>query len=204
MRKAFDQIGAAIPFRALCAVRLPAVVAKEQQLPARDHKALIERKRQFVRTRRRMNRLPCHQIGIERPVIVVRDVGEMIVGKGRVEMPAVAVDAGPHRAAERGFRPAADAGLRVRRDIRGIDGAERRRHRQAAGKGFAAAHGMTVAAIAGRCERASPLDQSRVEGLRRRRIDCGNRRPPNDRKRRNRGSEHDYGDDAGECPTRCH
>src|SRR3977135_2956803 len=42
MRQPFDQIGAAIPLRALRRVRLVGSVAKKQQLPAGDHKPLVE------------------------------------------------------------------------------------------------------------------------------------------------------------------
>ena len=44
MGQSLDQIGAAIPFRWFGGVGLITAMAQEQQLPARDHGALIERK----------------------------------------------------------------------------------------------------------------------------------------------------------------
>ena len=164
MCQSLDQIGAAVPFRAFRAVGTIGAMAQEQQLPARDDDALIERKRQLVVAGRLANRPPRHEIRIERAVVFVGNIGEMIIGKGRIEMPAVAVDARLHGAAERGFRPAADPGLGFRRDVRGIDGAERRRYGKAAGKILAAAHRMAVVAVADRRKVAPALDQRTVEG----------------------------------------
>ncbi len=84
MRQPFDQIGAAILFRALGTVRLIGAAMKEQQLPAGDHHALVERERKLVGAGRRANRLPRHQKGVERLVVLIADIGEVIVGKGRV------------------------------------------------------------------------------------------------------------------------
>ena len=184
MRQSFDQIGAAIPFRSLRAVRLICPAPQEQQFPARDNKALIERKRQLVRRHRRVHRRAGHQIRIKRIIVLVGDVGEMIIGKGRIKMLPFPVDAGAHRAAERGLRPCADAGVGVGRNIRRIDRAERRRHRQATRKGLAAAHRVAIVAITERGQIAAPLDQRRVEGLWRGRLNRCYRRSPGDRKRR--------------------
>jgi len=96
MRQPFDQIGAAIPFRALRRVRLVGSVAKKQQLPAGDHKPLVEWKGKLVLAGGRANRLPCHQVGVERLVIRIGDVGEVIVRKCRIEVLPVAIDAGSH------------------------------------------------------------------------------------------------------------
>ena len=93
MRQPFDEIGAAIPFRALGAVRLISAAAQEQQFPARNHEALVERKGELVLAGRRVDRRPRHQERIERLVVVIADIGEMVVGKGRIEMLAVAIDA---------------------------------------------------------------------------------------------------------------
>ena len=189
MREPLDQIGAAIPFRALGAVRLVGAAMQEQELPAGDQDAVIERKGKLVFARRRADRLPRHQVSVKRAIILIADIGEMIVGKCRVEMPAVAIDARAHGAAERGFGPSADPGLWIGRDIGGKDRAERCRHRQAAGKILAAAHGVAIAAISDRRKLAAALDQTGIEGLRFWRIDRGNRRPPRDRKRRRRATD---------------
>ena len=96
VRQPVHQIGAAIPFRALRRIRLPRAVAKEQQFPPSDDKALIERKRKLVGARGYANGLPRHQIRVQRAVVLIADIGEMIVGKGRVQMPAAAIDASAH------------------------------------------------------------------------------------------------------------
>src|ERR1700740_2285647 len=100
MRQSFDEIGAAIPFGALAAVGPVSAAVKEQQLPARDHKALIERKAKLVVAGWRADRLSRHQISIERLVVFVSHIGEVIVGKRRIKMLAVAIDARAHGAAE--------------------------------------------------------------------------------------------------------
>ena len=166
MGQSLDQIGAAVPFRGFRGVGLIAPVAQEQQLPAGDHGALIERKRQLVRAGRRMNRRPRHQIRIERAVVFVGNMGEVVIREGRIEMLAIPIDARLHGAAERGFRPAADPGLGIGRDVRGIDRAERRRHRKPAGEILAVAHRMTVVAIADRGKITPTLDRARSN-------DCG-------------------------------
>ena len=196
MRQALDQIGAAIPFRAPGGVGPVAAAMKEQQFPAGDDKTLIERKAELVGAGRGVNRRPRHQIGVERPVVVVGDIGEMIVGKGRIELLAVAVDAIAHGAAKGLFRPLADPGLGVGCDVRRIDRAERRRHRDAAGKRLAAARRVTIAAIADRGENAAPSHQRRIERPRRRRSDGGDRRPPGHRECRADGGHQHAGDDA--------
>ncbi len=93
MRQALDQIGAAIPFRALCRIRLVGPAMQEQQLPTRDHDPLVEGKRELVLTRGRMYRLARHQVGVERAIVLVADIGEVIVGESRIKMPPFAIDA---------------------------------------------------------------------------------------------------------------
>ena len=127
MRQPLDQISAPIPFRAARRVRLIGAGAKKQQFPTGNDEALIEREWKLVGWRGGVNRLPRHQIGIERAVVFIADVGEVIVGKGRIEMLADAVDARAHGATERSLRPAPDPGLRIGRDVGRIDRAEWRR-----------------------------------------------------------------------------
>jgi hypothetical protein len=55
--------------------------------------------------------------GIERVEIRVRDVGEMLVGERWIEVLAVPAHAVLHRSPERGGRPAADPGFRVRSQV---------------------------------------------------------------------------------------
>ncbi|HVI63578.1 MAG TPA: hypothetical protein VM910_13485 [Bradyrhizobium sp.] len=132
MRETLDQIGAAIPFRALRRIGPIGPAMKKQQLPARDHKALIEWKGKLVLALWCTNGLACHQIGVERVVVLIADMREVIVGECRIEMPAFPIDAHAHGTAEGLFRPPPYAGLRIRRDVGRIDGAERRRHWNAA------------------------------------------------------------------------
>jgi len=144
-----------------------------------------------------------HQKSIECAVVFVGNMGEVIIGEGRIKMPAVPVDARLHGAAERGFRPAADPGLGIGRDVRGIDRAERRRHRKAAGEIMSVADRVTVVAIADRGKITPTLDERAVKRLRRRRLDGCNRRPPHDCCDRNRYSDRGHGNDASEYPRRC-
>src|SRR6516162_5431597 len=83
----------------------------------------------------------------------------MIVGKGGIKICAVAAHAATHGALKRGLRPGADPALRVWRDVGGIDCAERRRQRAAAGKFAPARCGVTYIAIADGGERGAPLHQ---------------------------------------------
>ena len=57
----------------------------------------------------------------------------MRIGKRRIKMPAVAVNAVAHGALEGGIGPCADAGLGIGRDVGAVDGAERRLEGPAAG-----------------------------------------------------------------------
>ena len=93
MRQPLDQIGAAIPFRTLRVVRSIRPAAKKQQFPAGDHKSLIERKGKLIFACGRVNRFPCHQAGIERVVILVGNVREVVVGECGIEVLPVAIDA---------------------------------------------------------------------------------------------------------------
>ena len=87
----------------------------------------------------------------------------MVVGEGRVEVVALAVDALVHGAPKGLERPRADAGLRVGRDVGGVDGAERRRQGEAAGIGLAARRGVADGAIPDRRQHLSLLHEIRRE-----------------------------------------
>ena len=67
----------------------------------------------------------CEDIGLERPHIVVRHIGEGRIGKYREIVAAVGRDAVSHGADEIVIRPGADTMIFVRRDIGGVKGAER-------------------------------------------------------------------------------
>ena len=198
MRQPFDQIGAAVPFGALAGIGLIGVVTKEKQFPSGNGEPLVEREGKLVFACRRADRLPRHQEGIERPVILVADIGEVVVWECRIKVLAFTIDAGAHRAPKRGFRPSPDSGLRIRRDVRGEDGAERGRHRQTAGKVPAAAHGMAIVAIADRRQVAASFDEGGIEGQRPGRLDRRNRRAPHDCKGSRRAAKQHDRDDAGD------
>ena len=108
-------------------------VIHEQQVPARHQRPDVEREGQAGRRRLRVHRRARHQEGVDRRDVRLGGMGVVVVGKRRIEEPAVPVDAVPHRAGERGIGPGADPGRRVRRDVGGVHGAERRLHRLAPG-----------------------------------------------------------------------
>ncbi len=196
MREPLDQIGAAIPFRTFVRRRPIRSVTQEEQLPTRNEPALIIRERHLVRARRRMHRLAGHQEGIERTVVLVGDVGEMVIGKRRVEMMSVAVHSRTHGAAERSFGPSTDAALGIWRDVGRENRAEWRRDREAAGKIAATAHRVAGAAVADRCQMASAPDQVRLKGRRRWRRHCCYSRPPYQRERATACDDEQHGRSA--------
>src|SRR5581483_7509679 len=74
-------------------------------------------------------------------------------------MPALLVLALVHRAIEILGAPLADSGYPVRRDVGGINGAERGRHRPASREGLAALGGVAGRAVSRRHEIAAALDR---------------------------------------------
>src|SRR6202041_1435582 len=98
MGQTVDEISASVPLRTLRAVGLVGPAFQEKQLPAGDGETLIERKREIVGRSGVANGGPRHQERIKRAVVLVVDVGEMVVGKGRVEMLPGAVDTLAHGA----------------------------------------------------------------------------------------------------------
>ena len=134
MAEAFDQIGAAIPACRLRRIGFERAGLMEQRVPSRQQRTQVERKRE-----RGVGRLSARtggcaiRIGIERLQVGVGCLGKMRIGKRRIELPAVAMDALAHRALEGGIGPRADAGLGIGRDVGAVDGAERRFERPAAG-----------------------------------------------------------------------
>ena len=87
----------------------------------------------------------------------------MVEREGGVEVRTVAAHAFAHGARERGFRPAADPGVGIRRDVAGVDRAEWRGYRKTASKGFAARAGMAGGAVADGCKFGTGIDQCRIE-----------------------------------------
>src|SRR5207248_6159168 len=101
--------------------------------------------------------------GIESMQVIVGDERVMGIRKSRVGMTPVARDAVAHRAAECLFRPVADTGLRIGRDVRAVDGAERGRDRPAASIGGPTRHSVTDIAVADRGEIGALLDSITVK-----------------------------------------
>ena len=145
MPESLHQIGAAIPLGAARGVGPEDAALEIAGLPEADARA---RQRHGVAPVLLLHRLARHDEGIERGDVLVRQLGEMVVRERREEMPAFAVDAFAHRARKGRERPAADAGLGVRRDVGAIDGAERRLERRATGVGLAALGGVAAQAVA--------------------------------------------------------
>src|SRR2546425_7074089 len=145
MREPFGEIGTAVPLGAARGVGLEDAALEVARLPDADARP---RQRHGIAPVLLAHRLARHDEGIERGEVLVRQLGEMVVGKRREEMAAFAVDAFAHRARKGLERPAADAGFGVRGDVGAIDGAERRLERRAAGIGLAAFRGMAAQAVA--------------------------------------------------------
>jgi hypothetical protein len=148
MAETFDKIGAAIPCRVM----------------------------QFVRRRYRPHRLARHQIGVDRFGIVIGDAREMVIGKGRIKISAVAPHAIAQRTLKRRLRPVPDSGMRVRSDIGRIDRAKGRRQRAATREPPSAYGGVANIAIAERCKLGAAFKQIWSETIGRRRRNRVDRR----------------------------
>lgn len=140
MAQTLGEIGTAVPCFALAGDRPIATLVHKQQLPAGLQGTDVERERQSILLRRRAHRLPRHEEGIERPHILVGDLGEVVVGECGIKMRTIAGDAFVHGPHECRLGPAADSAIRVGRDVGRIDDAERGRHSIAAGIGLATLH----------------------------------------------------------------
>ena len=101
MAKALGQIGPAIPGLVLRRVGLETALLEEQQVPAGHEQADVEGETELVLRRGAAHRLRRHQVGVDRLDVRIRHAGEMIIGKGGVEIAPLAVDAlvhGPRKA----------------------------------------------------------------------------------------------------------
>ena len=149
MAEAFDQIGAAVPLRRFGRIGLVLALVEEQRAPSEDQRAVVEGKLQIVRTVDLLHRRDRAQIGEDRVAVLARDLGVGGKRHRRIDQPAVGEAPVMHHLVELVGRPLADAGLRIGRDVGGVERAERRLHRQAAGKGLAFARGVAGDAVAG-------------------------------------------------------
>ena len=163
MADALDEIGAPVPKIVMRGIGLERPPPQEEQVPAGEHWPLVQGERQLVRRRRRMDGLAGHEECIEGVVVRVRYQCEMVIGEGWIEMATFAVDAFAHGASEGLFRPAADAGLGIGRDVGRIDRAERRRQRQPASEGLAVRRRVAGVAVAESREIGAFSHQLRIE-----------------------------------------
>ena len=125
MRDAFDQIAAAVPFRAFLLVGLEDARPEEQPIPAPHHHAVIERPAQFRRRRAVLNWRERREVGADRQQVVADHLGEVGIGERGVVERTVAPYAVTQGAIELLVAPGAEAGIAIRRQIGRIDPAER-------------------------------------------------------------------------------
>ena len=149
MAEAFDQIGAPVPVRRLGRIGLELALLEEQRAPSDDQRAVVEGKLQIVRRFTLLHRRDRAQVSVDRVAVLARHLGVGGKRHRRIDQPAVGETPVVHHLVELVGRPHADAGLRIGRDVGGVERAERRLHRQAAGKGLAFARGVTGDAVAG-------------------------------------------------------
>ena len=137
MGDGLDEIGPAIPFLALVAVRREPRIAKVEQVPAPQQPALVEGKSQHRFRGSRVDRTLRHQEGTDRQDILPRHPRIAVIGHRRVE-PRSRPGAGP-TARPGGSRPRSSRRSRgaIGRDVGRDDRAERRRDAVSAGEGLA-------------------------------------------------------------------
>ena len=144
-----DQIGAAIELGGLARIALKAAVAEEKQIPAHHRQTNIIRETQIGLRHPVAHRFYRTHVHPQVVHILVADLHVGVVGHRRIKVFALFAFAVPHRAVEVAFGPAADTRLFIRRNVAGINAAERRADRVAAREGlFAARRGMARHAVA--------------------------------------------------------
>ena len=162
MLEPLDQIGASVPLRRLCRVRLKTSLREKQPVPDAHGRPDVERERQLVFGHRVMHCRHGCEIGADRQRILPRDMRRVGVRHGWIQMLAVAAAPLLQRIDEILVAPIPDAGRAIGRDIGGEDVAERRFDRPSACEGGTAGAGVTGLAIAHDGEVASALDQVEV------------------------------------------
>jgi hypothetical protein len=100
-----------------------------------------------------------HQERIQGVNIFICRLGEMIIGKCRVELPSFAIDAFVHGATERLLRPGPGPCFKVRRQIAGVNRSEWRRQCPAACIWHADIFCMAIAAVANGREFSAPINR---------------------------------------------
>src|SRR4051794_18358419 len=121
-----DEIAAPIPGRALALVRLEQAGLEIHHVPDPHQAAIAKRPAQFWRLVAAGHGRERSEIGPDRQRVVLRHPREIGVGERRIIVGAVWGDTGAHGAGEVGVGPGANAGVAVRRQVWGVDRAERR------------------------------------------------------------------------------
>ena len=126
MARPVDQIGAAIPLRILRCIGPERLAVEEQQLPAAQRAADVERERHVVVAHPALHRRQRLEIGEQVAQILVLHALVRRVGKRGKIMPPVRRGSLHHRGDELRLVPLADAVVLVGRDIGNVERAERR------------------------------------------------------------------------------
>ena len=155
-----DKISAAVPFGRLLRVWLELAFGEEQGSPAEDQRTVVVGKSQVVRAVRLLHWRDRLEIGENRIAVGTRHLGIGSERHRRIKQAAVGKAARMHHLVELVARPLADAGLVVRRDVGGVERAERRRHRAAASEEFACRRCVAGNAVAGAGEIFAVVDRS--------------------------------------------
>src|SRR6185312_15008065 len=121
---------------------------EEQCLPDSKRPALVVRKTQSVRRRRRMHGRDRLEVCVERGNVRVGNLGEFGVWKGRIKMCAIGTHALTQGTRELFAGPLADAGLGVLGDISRVKRSIRGLKRNSTGKSRATLPSVTARAIA--------------------------------------------------------
>jgi hypothetical protein len=166
MARPLNQVGAAVPGRAFRRVGGKNPIVEEKELPQPEAAAEGEDEGQVVRAGPAFDdRKRLHEgeevAHVRRRHALVRGVGER-----RVVMPPVRGDAAAHGAQELLLSPAADAVPRMRRDVRGVEGAEGGGEREAAAEArlvVLLGRGVARGAAAGE-EHRSPVGEVGLAG----------------------------------------
>ena len=200
MARPIDQIGAAIPGRALGGFRLERLAVEEQELPAAERTADIERKRHVVGLRLRLYRRQRFQIGEQ--VAHVVELHALIgrVGQRRKQVLAVRRGALHHGGDEIRLAPLPDAVIRVGRDVRRVERAERRFQAEPAAEArlvVLVRRGMAGRAAAGKEHGLAVVEIGRVRRERARGHDGGHGHHPEDTDTEHRG-DHDGNDELSQ------
>ncbi len=162
MTQAFDQISATVPLYRLARIRFLHARLEVQRTPRRLQRPLVVRKVHLGRPVGLPDGRDAAQIGEQGVGVAARDARVFGVRKGRIQQRAVPGLAVMQRLPEIVGRPGADAGVRVRRDVRSVHRAERRGNGSAARQCLAAPAGVAGHAVACQRQVTSAFDQTRA------------------------------------------